>query len=325
MNVDDTLLASLEDKLTIIRDRVAGVGKYTTGFYLWGPGGTSKSFSVEQKLKELDRPFRLTNTRATGKGLFTLLRDMPDVVHVLDDVETLFQDKNAFGVLRSALWGQPGPHGLPERQVHWQTGQAREEVVFTGGIILIANRPLAELPELKALQTRIACIHYEPTCDELAALMRKLAAQGYRHGHDELTPEECREVVDVIVERSARLDRHPDMRLMVNSFLDRLQWANGEAETHWLDLLDSRMKGRVVTPAGGVGVRAQRKQQELDVLRRIAGLPAQERLQEWMRTTGKSKAALYRRLGELSQFSHFLDEGQGNETNETRAAVRRAM
>ena len=39
----------------------------------------------------------MTNSRITGKGLFTLLRDYPNVIHVLDDVETLFGDKHVHG------------------------------------------------------------------------------------------------------------------------------------------------------------------------------------------------------------------------------------
>jgi hypothetical protein len=97
---DKKLLEVLEDKLQLVRDRVRGVAEgYANGFYLWGEGGTSKSYTVETTLKSLGRPYKLSNSRLTGKGLFELLRDFPDVVHVLEDVETLFADKNSFGVL----------------------------------------------------------------------------------------------------------------------------------------------------------------------------------------------------------------------------------
>jgi hypothetical protein len=90
---------------------------------------------------------------------------------------------------------------------------------------------------------------------------------------------------------------------------DRLQFEDGAADTHWLDLLDSRMQERVVTPAVSVGVRAGRKNIEFEVLRRAAGLPPQEQLAVCKLETGKSQAALYRRLAELggvdSQNSHF--------------------
>src|ERR1700678_2177100 len=127
---DRELLARLEYKLQTIRDRVTGVAEgWHNGFFLWGEGGTSKSFTVEETLAGLNKAFKLTNSRLTGRGLFDLLRDFPDAVHILEDIETLFADKNSFGVLRSALWGQTGDNGLqgtcgcladrtPKRGVH---------------------------------------------------------------------------------------------------------------------------------------------------------------------------------------------------------------
>jgi hypothetical protein len=76
---DQELLASLERKLQLIRDRTQGVAEgFSNGFYLWGPGGVSKSYTVEQTLRRLRKPFLLSNSRVTGKGLFNLLRDHPD-------------------------------------------------------------------------------------------------------------------------------------------------------------------------------------------------------------------------------------------------------
>src|SRR5262245_3875243 len=95
---NENALDSLETKLRLICDRVRSVaGGYAAGLYLWGEGGTSKSYTVEETLKEVKKPYKLSNSRRTGKGLFTLLGDFPDGIHVLEDVETLFADKNALG------------------------------------------------------------------------------------------------------------------------------------------------------------------------------------------------------------------------------------
>src|SRR4051812_366641 len=73
LNNCEDLLASLDRKLQLVRDRVHSVArKYSNGFYLWGEGGTSKSYTVEETLEPLC-PYKLTNSRLTGKGLFTLL------------------------------------------------------------------------------------------------------------------------------------------------------------------------------------------------------------------------------------------------------------
>lgn len=298
------LLASLEAKLQLIRDRVQGVVEgYSYGLYLYGEGGTSKSFTVEETLQSLGKPYRLTNSRLTGKGLFDLLADFPDLLHVLEDVETLFRDRFAFGVLRSALWGQE------ERMVTWQTAKGREEFVFTGGIILTANCALADHPELRALTTRIPCLHFQPSNEELMALMGKIASKGFEHDGHRLSPGECLEVANEIISRCRNLSRNLDLRLLVNTFRDRLQWANGASETHWVDLLDSRMKGRTLPLTPERMSRATRKANELALVARLGNLPPQERLSVWKKETGKSPAAYYRRSEELkttSKISHIL-------------------
>jgi hypothetical protein len=307
---DNELLASLDHKLQLVRDRVLGVVEgYSNGFYLWGEGGTSKSFTVEETLRQAGKAYKLSNSRMSGQGLFDLLRSYPDMVHVLEDVETLFADKFSFGVLRSALWGQAGADGMQERNVIWQTARSREAFVFTGGIILVANCPLDDIPEIRALKTRIVTVRYQPTNDEVAALMRRIASKGHQHGPHFLPPEACLEVAEAIISRSQLLQRNLDLRLLVNTFLDRLQWANGAAETHWLDLLESRMKERVLTLGPKGRSRSERKGLELALVHRIAHLPPKERLQIWQKETGKSQAALYRRLEESrAVVTHFLGE-----------------
>ena len=318
---DDVLLASLDDKLQVIRDRIGGVAiGYNNGLYLFGEGGTSKSYTVENCLKQLNKPYKLTNTHLTGKGLFTVIRDYPDAIHVLEDAETLLRDKKAFGVLRSALWGQKGENGQQERVVTWQTAKEREEVVFTGGLIITANCPLDDIPELRAVKTRISYLEYSPTNEEVAALMRDIARKGHTHGSDSLSPEACLEVANEIAERSSRLKKNLDLRLLVNTFQDRLQFENGDAETHWIDLLESRMKERTVELVK-TGIRAISKAQEIAILRQLSGLSPQERLGIWMKETGKSQPALYRRLKELanldSQISHLPAISAGSEKSQS--------
>ncbi|QDU20598.1 hypothetical protein [Urbifossiella limnaea] len=319
---DAALLESLEHKQQLIRDRVQGVAEgYQTGFYLWGEGGTSKSYTVEQTLQQLGTPYKLTNSRLTGKGLFKLLRDFPDAVHVIEDAEAMFADKTTSGVLRSALWGQVGRDGKQERLVCWQTGPLRDEFVFTGGIILVANCGLDDLPQLRAIKTRVPCLQYLPTNEEVAALMRVIARKGHDHGPYALSPDECSEVAEEIIARSSRLRRNLDLRLLVNTFKDRIQFENGSSVTHWLDLLESRMKERVVAPLGGFGVRAQRNAQEVEVAGRIAHLPAPERLVAWQAETGKSRAELYRALALVGTAASQLSQVSQLSAGETEAGT----
>lgn len=289
-------LTTLEQKLQLVRDRVVGVAQgYDNGFYLWGEGGTSKSFTVEQTLDAISRRYVLTNTRITPKGLFELLRDFPDSIHVLEDVETLLKEKTAANILRSALWGQVNAHGVVERPVQWAISGDRQEFLFTGGLIFTVNCPLDNLPELRALKTRIPVVQFSPTNEEIAALMHQIASAGYQYGPHTLGPAACLEVMAVIIERSTRIQRNLDLRLLINGFHDRLQWQNGFAETHWIDLLDSRIKERVTEPTEPMGRQAQ-SAEEQELLGRIVDLPASERLRAWIEATGKSRATLYRQI-----------------------------
>src|SRR5262245_6077209 len=146
---DDELLAGLEAKLELVRDRVRGVAfGYTPGLFLFGEGGGGKTHCVQETLRALDVPHCLTNSRLSGRALFELLEGQPDAVHVLDDCETLLLDKHAVGVLRSCLWGQPGRDGRPRRHVVWQVARAREEFFFRGGVILVGNARPRDTPEL---------------------------------------------------------------------------------------------------------------------------------------------------------------------------------
>jgi hypothetical protein len=285
---DPDALKSLDLKISLIRDRVRSVAapeRWQKGLYVWGPGGTSKSYTVEKTLTETNSAYKLTNSRLTGAGLFELLDEYPDVVHVLDDVETLFADKTSHGVLRSALWGE---------NVTWHTAKARDgrrEVKFSGGIILIANSPLENVPALAALSTRISEVRFLPTTDELGAMMRKIAEHGHHHGVYRLSPAECREVAEEVIGRSRRMERNLDLRLYVNTCQDRLQYQNGAAETHWTDLLESRLQRRTVTPTAAP---------EDELIKAIRMMPAAQRLAVWKNETGKSQATLYRRLSDSS-------------------------
>ena len=72
------------------------------------------------------------------------------------------------------------------------TSRGIESTVFSGGIIMLSNRPLTDLPELRAIRTRISHLHLQATDQEIAALMRKIARNGFQHGQQSMTSQEVR-------------------------------------------------------------------------------------------------------------------------------------
>lgn len=125
-----------------------------------------------------------------------------------------------------------------------------------------------------------------------------------------LGPEECMEVADFVIGESGRLGRSLDMRLLINAFADRRQADDHDAGCTWQDLVASTLKGwpSVAGDIEPAGIRKITKARELEISREICGLDTDERLQAWTERTGKSKAALYRRLAELGRI-----DAQGRE------------
>jgi hypothetical protein len=205
----------------------------------------------------------------------------------------MFGDKRAWGVLRSALWSQSKKRPS-EREITWTAHRTDIRFIFTGGIILIANRAIDTLPELAALKTRIAVVQLVATFPEVAALMRSVALEGFRFGMDYVTPRECLMVAEFIIDRMAALARPLDMRVYVNGVKDYLQVKSGDSRTDWQNLIETRLKETTVLRE----TRAQmiaREQATAEEIRQM-GVPQEEKLRIWRERTGKSDRAYYRRL-----------------------------
>lgn len=295
-------LATNERKLNLVRDHVTAVGKgYKTALYLYGPGGMGKSYTVLRHLESLDVAYQLFNSRMTAKGLFLALQRAPDMIHVLEDMERLTKDPDAQGVLRSALWAQPGH----DRVVTWTTAtDGPQRFVFRGGLILISNRALADLPELRALATRIEVHRLEVSDAELAALMRELASKGY-HLTDRvgIGPEECLKVTEYLLKECRAAGCPLDLRLQQKAFQSYLQYAADCSVSHWEDLVAAsvreatchfRHEQNTTSPEA-------KKAQRRSVIREIIGmgLDAKDQEMEYMRRTSMSRADFFRRKREV--------------------------
>lgn len=299
---DKEALATLEKKLHLARDHVTAVAKgYKTGYYLYGPGGMGKSHTVFRQLESLDVPYQLFNSRMTAKGLFVALQRAPDMIHVMEDMERLTKDPDAQGVLRSALWAQPGH----ERLVTWTTAtDGQQRFPFRGGLILISNRPLADLPELRALATRIEVHRLEATEPELAALMRQVAAKGYRlDSRVGIGPEECLQVTEYLLKECRAAGCPLDLRLQQKAFQSYLQFAADCSVSHWEDLVAAsvreatchfRHEPNTATPEA-------RKAERRNVIRAIMAesVDATEQERLYKQRTKMSRADFFRRKREV--------------------------
>lgn len=297
MNIENAEnLERLEKKLALIRDRVRSVAlRYNTGFFLFGAGGSGKSFAVRGELDGLGTRWILHNSAMTAAGLFDMLHDLPEHVHVLEDMEQLYADKKAVGFLRSATWGDAN---MQNRVITKTINKKRVTFEFTGGIIILSNLPLGEIASLRALATRLNPAEFNPTEGEKQALLWKIA-EGGKFG---LPPETCEEVCEYIVFCAKKKGKPLDLRLLDNSFGDRLMYDRGESRTHWKDLVISRIDAQIVEPKITPRTRQARLVDERDIAKQIYDKfpdSREDRNREWIERTGKSERALYRRAAEL--------------------------
>jgi hypothetical protein len=287
-------LANLRKKLTHVKDAVRGVAKdFHTGLLLHGEGGTGKSYTVLEELQKLKAKYTYHNARITGRGLVDALARAPADVHLIEDAETLMDDKKAWGVLRSALWSQ-SKEKPPEREITWTAFRTTIRFVFTGGIIVISNSNLADSkPEIRALKARVGNLCLDINNNEIRAMMKSICREGYRYGEDCLTPDECWEVGQFIIDKLGALHRNLDLRLLLNGFRDYLQWKTGHAVNHWNVLLEGRMQERVVYRG-----RAEQKAEESRTALKIHKLkmPGGKKVKLWQERTGLGQAAYYRAL-----------------------------
>jgi hypothetical protein len=297
---DREALATLDNKLLLVDDRITAVVRgYATGLYLCGAGGLGKSYTVYQKLQELEVDFRTFNSRMTALGLYRALEGAPDSIHILEDMERITGDRDAQGVLRSALWSQ----GDRERWVTWVTGAGERRFAFRGGIIMLANRPLADLPELRALAGRIAVLTLQITDAEMAAHMRRIAALGWSRYQHSLDAAKCLEVCACLIAECRRANCPLDLRLLDNSALDYLQWERADSHLHWHDLVANRVRQAATHFRHDVSLQTRegRKAYERELVRQILQETSdpQQRERRWREATGKGKSAFYERRREV--------------------------
>ncbi|WP_207395549.1 AAA family ATPase [Bremerella alba] len=291
MSTSDTiLLASFERKLQLIRDRVRGVAhRYYTACYLVGRPGTSKTYTVKQELEKLDVPFIIRNARMSAMGLFNFLNEHPEHVVVLDDIGSLFRNDLAVQILMAALDGDSSK----PRKVTYKSQDKDISFEFAGGIVAISNVPLRNDPLATAVASRVTQVEHEPSDDEIAAFMRHFS----QHGHKELSPVQCREVVDFVITETRNFDERLDLRHMTKAFEDRRQWEHGHAETPWQDLVRTSLKkvlfGTPVARTKSDDIEEQRTR----VKDAVAKFPGDTKRQ--MEEANLKKTTYYKRLREI--------------------------
>lgn len=301
------LVAELRRRQAIVRDYVRGVARqYATGLYLFGRPGTAKTHTVRAVLgEEIQEPYTYQRGHLTPMGLFELIAANADEVLVLDDLGAVLKSDVALQILLSAL-EHPTSRDRG-RVVKYRRQGCEQRAVFCGGIVCISNRELHDDELLGAFKSRIHTLNYDPTDAQLGALMLDIADRGWPagSGNPEIDPEAARMVAHYLIGESLRLSCRFDLRLLVNkAFPDYQQWKDGETESDWRDLVTASIEEHLVAirhSAESPLSREARKAEEHSILQEIIrDHPSRdERVRAWIKRTGKSERAFYRRLAEM--------------------------
>jgi hypothetical protein len=291
----------LMERVKVVKDRVRGVVHgHSNGVYLHGRPGTSKTHMVCSTLDTLAVNYTYSNGHLTPIGLFDLIAENQSRIIVLDDVSAIFNQPIALQLLLAALGN---PHdGSRVRNVRYKTAKETRIVPFSGGVICISNLPLDghHHEVLAALKDRAFVINYEPTDDQIIALIEKLAGDGVGG----VPPDKAQMIATFLLGECKLREVRPSVRLFVDKALkDYKLFEAGKCETHWRDLVVSNLEQQLIeleyetTDLG--------RTEQIEAERRIAldiylscGSRA-ERVEQWQARTSKRQAAFYRRLKEL--------------------------
>jgi len=325
---DKAALQSYKDKCQRVKDFTLACLKGTnTGLGLFGTGGTGKSFSIRETLIERHiaeiQPehtqmsdddtddedeeecaasalefgydsYVIHQGRITAKGVIKEMQRFPKSLHLIEDAETLFDSKDAWGVLRQALHSQS--HSLhPSRRCTWKTSVEVIDFYFHGSLIIVGNRLLPnDIAEVEAVKTRCPFLNFDMSNDEIIAKMKDLCEKGYKEiSAAMLSKDDCYSVLEYmlnVISQDARLsERKLNLRILIAGFrylaLGRL-----EPSIKWQSMLLDQLKELVGSEKR---TRKERIYDEAKIAKEIARkkwISQHEKLVEWCKQTGRNLA-----------------------------------
>ena len=295
-----------------------------TGLLLFGSGGNGKSYCIREMLAtrnireitpedinaaegaednegdegEGSAPtfghdtWILHQGRVTPKGLVKKMNLFPKSLHLVEDAETMFDSKDAWGVLRMALASQDkGRHS--KRHITWTTSvkEGSFNFHFTGSIIIVGNRLLPQdNAEVNAVKTRAPCLQFNVSNDELLARMKQICEAGYKGLGTYLPKSDCYDVLDFITETIScdpRLKvQQLNLRILFSGF-NALIFSKLERSADWKSMILSQLKEEVKQHRS----RDDRMAEEKAIAAEISQTKwasQHDKILEWCKRTGRS-------------------------------------
>ncbi|MBX9671782.1 MAG: hypothetical protein K2X93_29605, partial [Candidatus Obscuribacterales bacterium] len=228
---EESYLKQFDSRNRSIRDNVRLVAqRHSSGLYVCGSAGTSKTYTVTSILEEEEASYEVVAGHITGVGLFRTFQKNPHSTIVLDDVTAIFKNEVGKQILLSALG--KGKNG--ERWVGYHKASMQERCLFFGGVIAISNLMLGCDPVSIALQSRVNAIEYIPEQEEIRAFIKHIAES---KGFDNMTIEESKELASFVITISLEEGKALDLRSITKSAEVYVASKSGTLESTWQDLV----------------------------------------------------------------------------------------
>ncbi|MCK4349115.1 MAG: hypothetical protein KAW47_10915 [Thermoplasmatales archaeon] len=139
-------------------------------------GGLGKSYLAKTLVEEYcPNDYEYRTGHITPLALYQLFYDNRDKTVILDDVEEVFGNDIAVGILKPALWAVKGKREITWASTSQKLGDYPQKFDFTGGIILLANKiPRESNPVVKALKSRALVLEITLTYTQKLRIMKAI-------------------------------------------------------------------------------------------------------------------------------------------------------
>lgn len=287
---------TVEGRKRILEDGITAVASgFTSGMFVYGPGGLGKSHLLTQMLDNIcDKGWRHHTSHSTPKALFLALLQSPDAIHLYEDCELMLKTQLTASILRAAC-GSPNDRA---RRVTYETASEDMKFDFRGGIIIATNQNLARLNgPLQAVASRFRPILWDMTLEERIAMIVTISRNPHKRGTVELTAKECEKVAWELIEEtcdsSSKVDL--DLRLFTEHALPAFAQAKIDPTMDWKALIRAKLMGIAQSTEETQADKTRRLEQ---LAQKIAseGGTTKEKIAKWRKLTELGQAIYYRHL-----------------------------
>jgi hypothetical protein len=254
----------------------------TFGCIVEGAGGTGKTYRVINRLKDVD--YAYTDSFTTPQAFYIwMYRNRHKEVLIIDDVAGFMNNDKVLAFLKGGLWevnGQRILHYMTTKPMQDETGNfVPNAFILNARMIIITNKLNKKNPHLNAVLTRVNYCRVEIDHEELMGILKQVAEKDFPG----LNKEERMEVYKFIEDNTSEANDDLNIRSLIKCFQHKIYSKQVKDDDLWkrLALLSIIQKNPQLVIVEQLMKDERFKTEE-------------ERVQEFKKQTGKSRATYFR-------------------------------